>query len=790
MRSSPSYHDFVLQVEPGRDDPLIVRLLRSPFGPREGRFELPWSAAEIAVQVESLETVVLGGQEPPKASGSAAPVPLPRALGEQLFAALFPTTIREAFLQSLGLVSGAPGRGLRLRLVLDPTAEAVAPLCALPWETLFRPDTGDFLARSIQTPVVRYLPSAHLAEPPIVEPPLKILVVQANPRTTMPLQLRAERARIEQAFRDRDPSVVLDFLARPTLEELRDRLRDGRHHALHFMGHGHFDGASGDGILVFGARENEPVEVPARLLAEHLKQLGLRLAVLNACDTAALSRRQGHDPYGVVAAALVAAGLPAVVAMQFPISDQAAVAFSGSFYRALAAGDDLEAAVAEGRLAILRCDGSSLEWATPVLYLSLPEGRLVKRSGEEPAPPAELRSQILPFEDLIQDKTSCFVGREFVFEAIAAFTARNPRGYFHLTGDPGIGKTALAAQLVKRFGYIHHFNILGESHTNRAEFFLASVCSQLILRYHLPHGALPPEATRDSGFLKGLLAEVSGQLGDGEKAILVVDALDEVVWQAKESGANLLHLPVTLPEGVYVLLTSRRDHRLPLRFDCEHEIFPLDHGSPQNRADVEAYVAGFLPRPGIRTYRQQQGLTEADFVAHLVAKSEGNFMYLRHVLLEIEQGTYRDRNLDQIPTGLANYYEDHWKRIKARDPDTWFERQVPVLAALTSVDQPVSIELLCGVLGRADRTRVAAMLEDWQQFLHVVPPCPATGAPRLYRIYHGTFHDFIHDQDVVAEERIHLQRMRLRIGRYLRDRHLERRGRGQDPDPSPSQRRS
>jgi hypothetical protein len=81
------------------------------------------------------------------------------------------------------------------------------------------------------------------------------------------------------------------------------------------------------------------------------------------------------------------AGVPAVVAMQFPISDRAALAFSTSLYRALAAGDPVDAAVTEGRMAVFTQAPDSWEWATPALYLSVPDGRLFSTRDEERTTP-------------------------------------------------------------------------------------------------------------------------------------------------------------------------------------------------------------------------------------------------------------------------------------------------------------------------------------------------------------------------------------------------------------------
>ena len=61
--------------------------------------------------------------------------------------------------------------------------------------------------------------------------------------------------------------------------------------------------------------------------------------------------------------------------MQFEISDAAAIQFSTAFYEAVASGQPVDQAVALGRLAICS-EVSDLEWATPVLYLRLPDGRI------------------------------------------------------------------------------------------------------------------------------------------------------------------------------------------------------------------------------------------------------------------------------------------------------------------------------------------------------------------------------------------------------------------------------
>ena len=105
----------------------------------------------------------------------------------------------------------------------------------------------------------------------------------------------------------------------------------------------------------------------------------LRLTLLNSCEGA---RQSSADPFSGVATALVRSGILAVIGMQFEISDTAAVRFSEDFYAMLASGLPIDAAIAEARMGVF-CLPNWVEWATPVLYMRSPDGRLFNIQGGE-----------------------------------------------------------------------------------------------------------------------------------------------------------------------------------------------------------------------------------------------------------------------------------------------------------------------------------------------------------------------------------------------------------------------
>jgi hypothetical protein len=72
---------------------------------------------------------------------------------------------------------------------------------------------------------------------------------------------------------------------------------------------------------------------------------------------------------------LIQQRLPAVIAMQREITDDAAIAFAGGFYRAVARGYQIEAALAEARMAVY-AQHNQVEWGIPALFSHAPDGCL------------------------------------------------------------------------------------------------------------------------------------------------------------------------------------------------------------------------------------------------------------------------------------------------------------------------------------------------------------------------------------------------------------------------------
>lgn len=423
------YQGFDLEISCAQSGKVMVAVTASPYHRPKEPFRIPFPRSSDRV-MQRLEAWVVQSK---KGQKKRQATPDLERIGSVLFRALCSGEVHECFLLSHGSIDGERncGRlsGLRCRLFFREPEKGLAGLVSLPWELIFVPTLKSFLGLQVQTPIVRYLDTPTRIKPCEAEVPLRVLLVGAAPKDKIfeQLDLSREQQRIRDALKDQ-PAIEVKYLEPPTVDALRRELRgDTAYHVLHFMGHGHFNEETGEGALFFEDGAESWHALTGRELGVLLGGVeSLRLVVLNTCSVGKLPRRNGQDVFSNVAAAATRAGVPAVVAMQFPISDTAAIAFSEAFYATLAHGYPIEAAVVEGRVAISGLEGRisrdpSREWITPVLYMRAADGMLFDISNKGEPMPIRLgiRSMIGKGEGVISETNhgslsllSWFVGRK------------------------------------------------------------------------------------------------------------------------------------------------------------------------------------------------------------------------------------------------------------------------------------------------------------------------------------------------------------------------------------------
>lgn len=289
-------------------------------------------------------------------------------IGGLLFGRLFTGDVR-GLLDTTRQVAAQQSRPVRIVLRIRPPE-----LASLPWEFLYDPRRDDYL--SLSMPLVRYTEVLEPVRPLMVAPPLRILGMSSRPGGLDELDVAAERAHLQRALHDlgRTGRVQLSWGEGETWRDLVRALNRAEWHILHLVGHGGYDPVAGEGVLYLAGEDGGSYPLRASQLAQVLNlHPSLRLVLLNSCESAA---GNSSDIFSSAAATLIRRGVPAVLAMQYEISDRAAVEFTRAFYEAVAGGRAIDAAVRDARLAVSLARPDSLEWGTPVLFLRQDDGRI------------------------------------------------------------------------------------------------------------------------------------------------------------------------------------------------------------------------------------------------------------------------------------------------------------------------------------------------------------------------------------------------------------------------------
>ena len=266
-----------------------------------------------------------------------------------------------------------------------------------------------------------------------------------------------------------ESSLVIDVLRPPTLERLKERLREGArgktpYQIVHFDGHAELfmgEASASPGSVGKSTASCSDVRflfeesvtggkdlVAAGTLAGILREAKVPLVILNAC-------RSGTP---AIAAALSNAGVTAVVAMQYSIYVSAAASFMREFYKSLLRGDAVPKAVNAGRAHLrdrdkrpsLKGPQSLEDWIVPVCYVRR-IFKIVERTGLIESMDIIFNKYAIvpgfnsPERQLPIPSTTRFVGRDGDFFKLEL--ALPNRRVIVITGPGGMGKT----ELVKAF---------------------------------------------------------------------------------------------------------------------------------------------------------------------------------------------------------------------------------------------------------------------------------------------------------------------------------------------------
>ncbi|MBI5298224.1 MAG: CHAT domain-containing protein [Chloroflexi bacterium] len=316
-------------------------------------------------------------------------------LGRNLYNAIFPGQVGVFFEQTLqGILNERQDRKTNrwLRVIIDVHPKST--VFAWPMEFLFCPRMELWLAteRSFLT-LSRHLTLGGTLDLRLQEPPLRTLVVISDPDKlggVISTKVLEEIGRLATPGgsgeeKNMDVKVLgrlksyqqdipgIDYLDQPaSYENIMDLIKEEwQPHVLHFIGHGKFE--QNEGFL--GLMKSDEEGLVDWISADHISQLFSdwkpRLVLLQACQSA----QSGTEPgFMSLADRIFKRNIPAVVAMQFTITNDFATIFAQGFYEALRDGKDVDAAVQIGRSKITaKVRWTNRDFGAPVLFTYRPD---------------------------------------------------------------------------------------------------------------------------------------------------------------------------------------------------------------------------------------------------------------------------------------------------------------------------------------------------------------------------------------------------------------------------------
>ncbi len=485
----------------------------------------------------------------------------------------------------------------------DSAKQAATLLLSLPWELLH--DGKSYLFQGAKASRVRRcLPNTQDVTVAAVAPPIRILLITARPEdpACSYLDHRASALPLVAAMETLGSLVELTLLSPATLPALRLALEQAQglgapYHVVHFDGHGVYDAKVGLGGLCFEDPQDQHLLVNRRHLTVYTTELGpllrdyrIPLVFLDACQTAAAEQASES-----VASELLKLGVASVVAMSHSVLVATAGIFVQAFYRALAEGKRVGAAMLAGQQQLhddslrghifgvgeLRLQ----DWFVPVLFQEQHDPQLFQAAAVSPASQARIQEALKNrMGKIIPDEpTPEFVGRSKDLLRLERLLLQpdSPDRYAILRGQGGEGKTALAVEFARwlvRSKQIQRAAFVSvETHT-QAKALLDALGQQLLPSYSV--AAYPDLDQAIQPVQRALLEQTTLVVIDNLESILLPPYLaastqTELNDDLKQELAAILAVCAQLNSVGHTRLLFTSREALPAPFDNPQQLIEL-----------------------------------------------------------------------------------------------------------------------------------------------------------------------------------------------------------------------
>jgi hypothetical protein len=357
------------------------------------------------------------------------------------------------------------------------------------------------------------------------------------------------------------------------------------------------------------------------------------------------------------------------------------------------------------------------------------------------------------FAALLNEKRHQFCGRQWLFDEIDYWRATRNEPALLLLGDPGVGKSAVVAELVHRNpgGQVlaYHFCQADTPATLLPHRFVQSLAAMIATQVNeyadlLATGpverVLLDECARDpaSAFEAGILTPLCKMsiFPDSIRYILV-DSLDEALLL----DGGLGHLTIVevlatrlerLPFWLRIVATTRKDASVLDRLRSLRAT-ELDTQDPRNLDDVREYLDRRLEEPALAEQLVANHRSKGEVQTLLLGESRGNFLYVQQAVQGIERNLYDLNHLGTLPPGLSSQYNAFFDR---HFPDRASYSQVrSVLEVMVAAQEPLEEDMLARASGLNPDEAFPAALRGLSGYL--------ARREQRYALFHKSFADWL-----------------------------------------------
>jgi hypothetical protein len=327
-------------------------------------------------------------------------------LGQYLYQAIFPGLIATGFDEAK---AAAEKNGSPLRVVLrfEQNGDGSNSLAGYAWEFLYHPAetssarAGFFIGAETNLTLSRLLAfDDQRPELPKGALPLRVLFIVSTPESLEPriadsLQIQARRDQQRDYAADRTKLINFLFELQTDASRLEVQnigswdsarisavLAERAFNIIHVVGVCRRGSGAEDVEVALPGEHGYPTWQNAQVLVDMLGQAtrggSLGLVVLHLCE---VEPSDYTATFERLAPQLVRSGIPAVLAMQYPVPATKATNFIDHFYQLLTEGKEIGQAVQEARGSLLAESRGDRGFGTPALYLQSVDGRLLQATG-------------------------------------------------------------------------------------------------------------------------------------------------------------------------------------------------------------------------------------------------------------------------------------------------------------------------------------------------------------------------------------------------------------------------